>query len=86
MGLVRFRFQKGLPKAVNSIGAASPRALETARMAPVNKAVCETGKTTQRIVRHLGTPNASDASRSDVGTNRKASWEVITRIGTIMKA
>ena len=86
IGLLRFKFQKGLPKAVNSIGAASPRALETARIAPVNNAVFETGKTTQSIVRHFGTPNANDASRREVGTRRNASWEVMTKIGTMIKA
>jgi len=73
MGFLRFRFQKGLPKAVNSIGAASPKALDTARTAPVNNARDETGKTTPSIVRHFGTPRAKDASRSDDGTRRNAS-------------
>src|SRR4026208_2301287 len=86
MGLVGFKFQNEFPNAVNNIGAASPRALENARTAPVIKAREENGKTTPIIVRHLGMPRASDASRRESGTNRSASWALMRTIGTIMKA
>src|SRR5713226_2202205 len=86
MGLPRLRFQNGLPNAVNNMGAASPNALAIARTTPVNRARDETGKTTQRIVLHLGTPRAREASRREVGTSRKGSWALIKIIGIMIKA
>src|SRR2546426_11551600 len=81
-----FRFQNGLPNAVNNIGAASPRARDIAKTTPVISAREETGKTTPRMVRHLGMPRAREASRSESGTSRSASWAVMRMIGTMIKA
>ncbi len=86
MGLPRFKFQNGLPKAVNNIGAASPSAREIAKTPPVIKALEETGNTIPIMVRHFGTPSASEGSRSDGGTKRNASCEVIRTIGTMIMA
>jgi hypothetical protein len=86
MGFAGFTFQKELPKAVNSIGAASPSAREIAKTAPVINAREETGTTTPNIVRHLGIPKANDASRRESGTSRNASWALIKMIGIIMNA
>src|SRR5215470_3801169 len=86
MGLLRLKFQNGLPNAVKSMGAASPSTLETANTTPVRRAREETGKTTHRIVRHFGTPRARAASRREAGTSRKASWALIKIMGIMMKA
>src|SRR4029077_2629497 len=86
IGLVMLRFQNELPNAVNSIGAASPRARDIAKTTPVMSAREDTGRTTPRIVRHLGTPRARAASRRESGTSRSASWALMRMIGTMIKA
>src|SRR5262245_45623319 len=86
MGLLGFKFQNGFPKAVNNIGAASPRARATARRMPVKSARDATGRTTHRMVRQTGIPRASEASLKWEGTRRRASWVLIMMMGTMIKA
>ncbi len=58
----------------------------TASMTPVMMPPIEVGSTTLRIVRHLGTPSASDASRSSLGTSLSISSVERTTTGIIRMA
>ena len=61
--------KKLLPKIVKSKGAVSPAMRATPSNVPVSKPLLAAGKITLSVVRHLCTPNANDASRTELGTN-----------------
>src|SRR5690606_29263617 len=66
----RLVFMLSVKPAVNSSGAVSPMTRAMASITLVAIPAIEVGMTTFRIVSHLGTPSAYDASRSSFGTIR----------------
>ena len=74
-----------LNAAVNNNGAVSPVALEMARIIPVKTPVLPVPKTILKIVRHLETPRAIEASLNVVGTSLRDSSVVLAIMGIIMK-
>ena len=74
-----------LVAAVKSKGAVSPVARATASTMPVISPVLPVLTTTLKMVFHLGTPRAIEASRSAVGTSFNDSSVVLAMIGIIIK-
>ena len=68
---------------MSSSGAVSPMTRAMARVMPVPMPAAATGSTTFRMVRHLGTPRAYDASRSSAGTSLSISSDARTTTGVI---
>ena len=77
--------KKLLPKIVKSNGAVSPAILATARRVPVINPLPAAGKTTLRVVLHLCTPKAKDASRTELGTSLSDSSVVLATMGIRIK-
>ena len=75
-----------LPSAVNRSGAVSPAARATASMTPVRMPGRPVRMTTDRTVRQIGTPSASDASRSAPGTSLRISSVVRMMTGIMITA
>ena len=71
--------------AVSIIGAVSPAALATANIAPVRMPGTACGSTLCLIVCHLVAPKASDPSRKDFGTLRRASLDADITTGSTNK-
>src|SRR5271169_6032621 len=74
-----------LPNTVMIRGALSPAILATANSAPVMRPALAAVSTTLSVVLHLRTPNASDASRTELGTSFRASSVVLDTIGIMMR-
>ena len=79
-------FTSRLPRAVNRSGAVSPAARATASMIPVRMPGSPVRTTTDRTVRQVGIPSASEASRSDPGMRRRISSVVRMMTGAMMTA
>ena len=71
------------PTSIN--GAVSPIALATARIVPVRIPGIATGRTWLRTVCHLVAPTPKPACRSELGTARRASCELIITTGRVNK-
>ena len=71
---------------MNSSGAVSPAARATASMMPVRMPGNPVRMTTDRTVRQVGIPSASEASRSEPGTSFRISSVVRMMTGTMMTA
>ena len=74
-----------LVAAVNSNGAVSPDARAVANSMPVKRPFFPVLKTILRVVFHLGTPRAIEASLSDVGTSLRDSLVVLAMMGVIIR-
>lgn len=74
-----------LNAAVRSNGAVSPVARAIANTTPVISPVLPVLTTTLKMVFHLGTPRAMEASRRVVGTSLSDSSVVLATIGIIIK-
>ena len=74
-----------LVAAVNSNGAVSPVARAIAKTIPVKSPVFPVPKTTLKMVLHLGTPRAIEASLNVVGTSLRDSSVVLAIMGIMMK-
>ena len=74
-----------LVAAVNSNGAVSPVARAIANTIPVISPVLPVLITTLKIVFHLGTPRAMEASLRVVGTSLSDSSVVLAMMGIIIK-
>ena len=80
----------GLPDDTETLvkinGAVSPAARATASMRPAATPLNPVLRTTDRAVRHIGTPSAREASRRLPGTSRRLSSVVRMTTGTMMIA
>ena len=79
-------FVESEPNAVSSIGAVSPIARATPRIAAVTRPARAVGTTTFMTTRHCGAPSASEASRSGSGIVRRISSEVRVTVGSMRTA
>ncbi len=84
MGAMNPWKKKELPRIVKSKGAVSPAIRAIASNVPVTSPSAAEGNITLRVVRHLCTPKAKEASLTEFGTSFSDSSVVRATMGIII--